>query len=507
MADRRPSSSAKDEAVVLETIASYCVPYSPVTILQDMASAMEKGYDLALDVLDGKTNDCYKVYVKNSPDLAVFCKLCNHYAKWDPLQTKLDGRTDQEFQTMKILSTYTEEDSSTAVAGDILPTPYFCHTLEDGRKLLVTEYVDSNVTWGTHFVSTKNTNSSIVPTLIKALAKLHCYSSKDLHHMEEAGEDFPFTASPFYPVFLSIMNDAKARLAATVTGLDDSRTGCLAQEYGQAVCNELLDTVVLNFGFCQDCLVHNDLHAFNILVNPQPAKGDETIDDGELGALSRFAVPWVKADKDLSVKICDWEVAGLGPIGRDVGLLIGWPIACLLWHTKLGSELKAVEILDLINDIWDEYHDALKMYGEKDEVFLAKTFRNVIGWAGWFLFVNVYTYGAFTEHWIPNKQSQSNSKDMDHVRDSIGYVGLKLLHMGFYGDEESQVSLFELRDGFFHALQSEQDAMLGISSYIPRDHRNSVLLYTRRSSCHSDLGSQELSFGDSFKPRRDSHVM
>lgn len=70
-----------------------------------------------------------------------------------------------------------------------------------------------------------------------------------------------------------------------------------------------------------DCLIHSDSHAFNILVEAKPDEQD----------LDLFA-------PDGTVVICDFEMTSVGPFGRDAGLVLAWPLACMVAHALKNTE-------------------------------------------------------------------------------------------------------------------------------------------------------------------------
>jgi len=459
--------------LVAGAIARYCHSSSPFPILQRIASSIEGGDELVVESITagGVTNHSYKVFLQNDRSVALYAKLAQDHASWDP--SKVDfppERLENEYRLLKGLS-------SAALKAPVA-TPYFCETLGNGMALLVTEYKENREHFATQFLE-GDVDDRTMSSLTDIVARLHCIEGYD--------PDFNIEV---YSFFDSIMEDSKNRiLSMFVEESPANRVEELVREYGKEACIQIMDNMIKNIGAC-DCLIHNDLHVFNILTESRS-------NDGGFGI-------------EGNVTVVDFELASPGPIGRDVGLILGWPIACVIWHASQGREDEATKILDFVMKFYDEYESCMRRIGAKVDAFITVVFRNVMAWAGWFLCINVCVYGSYAGKF--DFQEESYEEEFFIVMESVGVVGLQLMRWGF-GGYEPGLSLLGLHEAMVQTIQDEQDRLLGVDCYVKRWHRDSVLLYQRRSSCSSEMSGScgHCSFDRSFDPgilrRRHSDVL
>ena len=179
-------------------------------------------------------------------------------------------------------------------------------------------------------------------------------------------------------------------------------------------------------------MVHSDLHAFNILVEPKP----------EVSLLEYFG-------PDGSFAICDWEMAMVGPIGRDMGLLYAVPIACSVTHAINGHMHISDDIIDFLDVLWEAYANELQISGGKDEEFIRKTYQNTIAWCGWFLFLAYYILKCQVA-FLP---LEDNSNELATLIESTGVIGLQCLQWGYMPNED--ISVIELRAKLMSLLEEE----------------------------------------------------
>ena len=241
-----------------------------------------------------------------------------------------------------------------------------------------------------------------------------------------------------------MLRDLLEQLASSADNTD--RVAQLVQEMGKDTCLALVDDCEHNFNERQ-VLIHSDSHAFNTLVEATADGGNEFGPDGEL-------------------VLVDWEMAMMGPIGRDVGLAWTWPLSCLLAHSLLGNQEAKANISEAMAVLWDEYADILRSKG-KDEEFLRTTYRNSIAWLGWFVFYVHYANGAQTEFLPVENVSEA---DRSELFQSIGVSSLKLFELGFstqgYYDD---LTLDELRDEMELILAEEIDYLDLIANFRTRN--------------------------------------
>ena len=212
----------------------------------------------------------------------------------------------------------------------------------------------------------------------------------------------------------------------------------------------LVDDCERNFNDRQ-VLIHSDSHAFNTLV-------EATADDG-----NRFG-------PDGALVLVDWEMAMVGPIGRDVGLAWTWPVSCLLAHSLLGNENAKANVSEAMDILWDEYAAILLSKG-KDEEFLRMTYRNSIAWLGWFVFYVHYSNRTQTEFLPIENVSEA---DQSELFQSIGVASLKLFDLGFSSQEYyDDLTLDELRDEMKLILAEEIDFLDLIAKFRTRNPNES----------------------------------
>jgi hypothetical protein len=138
-----------------------------------------------------------------------------------------------------------------------------------------------------------------------------------------------------------------------------------------------------------------------------------------------------------------------GPIGRDVGLALSFPICCMIAHGLKGQQDANQSIDNYINSIIDVYFDRMVEAGKTNEE-QAKILRNVVGTCGMFIFKVFYV--------ITSQQISVAPVDTEHKawhRDTNGLLGLKLMRLGFDTDAYPiSIGYVELRE-LFNSLREE----------------------------------------------------
>ena len=441
--------------LVLHAVRVHCVPLSPIKIFHTMAVALEDGDDLDIEAIPSSgPNYSYRVSLRLDANVAVYAKLAKDKAA--------SRRIENEFRiTHDLLSGLPEA---------LIVKPFFCDTLENGLTLLVTEYKPAREPWAYQFLE-GDVDRQAVCDLATTIAQLHSakgYGQNFINSKVVSSDEF-------------IMLESKERL---LTKLDDAQDhqdqtspmGKMLQDVGREACLKIMDSAVKNFK-SRECLIHNDLNVYNILTDKRSFLGYRQRDGEGRGAC-----------------ICDFELATVGPIGRDVGTLFGWPIAFCLWHANQGREEAAAEILAAIEYFWKQYSSALREVDGRDETSLTEVLRNVLGWSGWFLCIGICLNGEGEDSF------DFLHCDGGRLMEAICNVGMRLMNWGF-GGYEPDLSLEELCSSLVRTVQNEEDRLLGIDCYVPRHHRNSLFLNRRRKSCSSDTGQSSETL------RRDSGIL
>ena len=157
----------------------------------------------------------------------------------------------------------------------------------------------------------------------------------------------------------------------------------------------------------------------------------------------------------------DWEMAYVGPIGKDVGFLHPFPIACAMAHALNGDQSAAKDIIKFLENVWETYSNALSTKLE-----LVDVYKSVLAYASVILLF-YYDTGVHLEH-----LSIDDGK-LDRVKASLGVIGLKLIHWGF-GDGAADSSLEDVRLMFRRAVE-EEIQLLTPMRVIQRGRRSSML--------------------------------
>ena len=428
--------------LVIDAVATHAKDLSSQNqVLADISSALEQkgddGDELRAKIISGGyTNYSYKVYLRDRPDVAVFAKLSFPYALWnkDPDAYHDLIRTDNEHTVMKKISSLVEDHSPVA-------TPFFVADVkqDDGdMKILCTEWTSrADEQFAMQWVDGK-VDRRVLPKLAATLAETNCCEDQDFD--DDFNNNIRECCYSVFPMLRTLFEE----LASSTDSTD--RVAQLVKEMGKDTCLALVDDCESNFNERQ-VLIHSDSHSFNTLVE---ASADNSQEFGPDGALV----------------LVDWEMAMVGPIGRDAGLALSWPVSCLLAHSLLGDENAKANISEAMDILWDEYAGVLRSKG-KDEEFLRMTYRNSIAWLGWFVFFVHYSNRAQTEFLPVEYVSEA---DQSELFQSIGVASLKLFDLGFstqgYYDD---LTLDELREEMKLILAEESDFLDLIAKFKTRN--------------------------------------
>jgi len=200
---------------------------------------------------------------------------------------------------------------------------------------------------------------------------------------------------------------------------------------GAAAFDAMMDAMSQNAKHPQ-VLLHADAHPFNVLVEKQG--GDKVV-------------------------ICDWEMAHMGPSGRDVGCLQAFPILCALWHALLGNAQEAYRVVDCVEEFWSEYAKVLHDKG-KDEDYLRTTFRNCLGYMSGYFFPMFYSFGTFEDQ-LPSKEGIPD-EHRQSAKAAVGAMGLRFRRLAF-GNYQMDLTLDELRSLFKASLTNDIEMLLDLA--------------------------------------------
>ena len=116
-------------------------------------------------------------------------------------------------------------------------------------------------------------------------------------------------------------------------------------------------------------------------------------------------------------------------MGRDVGLALSFPIACMVGHALSGNMDANESILAHINSLIDNYLSRIEGAGGKTQDEMAAILKNIAGWCGWWQYLVFYVMGV-QDTYPGNEDPAIKSR----VMDSSGILGLKLMRLSYDDD-------------------------------------------------------------------------
>jgi thiamine kinase-like enzyme len=410
---------------------------------------MEKGQRLRIDELTGGVTNCsYRIWLENSgdsdattfdPELhsAVFAKLGFNFAFWNGSRSSYNPvRLNNELQGMELFS---------SVAPGLTPTPYFVETIPGVGSLFIAEYLKQDEQLANQWIE-GSVDPRPLRKLATALASFHCLQAVD----KEFNTNVRKTS-------LELMHQLGKEIVGLAKREPADRVSALAASFGEDVIAEIYRNTVEDYTNTRDCLVHADPHGFNLLVEPKAGV------DAVFGA-------------EGSISLVDWEMCIVGPVGRDVGIFLPFPIAAVLAHTRAGNFEGALAMRVLLADFWEIYQAAL-LEGGKSEQFVRHAFVNSVAWCGWFMYLLVS--GGFHFHLL----QYENDGDFEAITSSLAMIGLKSMKIGFtkLPFAEEFLTLGELKSNFWSMVDDEMSALSGgerplAAEEVKRPARRSSLL-------------------------------
>mmetsp|Transcript_1950 Transcript_1950/g.4587 ORF Transcript_1950/g.4587 Transcript_1950/m.4587 type:complete len:513 (+) Transcript_1950:316-1854(+) len=384
------------KTLIIDTIKKNCASSSHEILqrINHIINLSGDGSKLEATVLSGGyTNYAFKVFVDKYPDLCVFAKLCFEYALWDPTAAQYDlERTANEYEIMKTISSTTPE---------CVVTPLACWDIEEDEdqqrmRLLVTEWSnEANEQFCNQFIDGA-VDPRIAPKIANTLAILHNVEDFDLKFNE--------AVKPCMENLLGQMKGA-AREASKVE-LPKDRTETYCASLGEDGILKIVNASIANY-HKRDCLIHSDAHQLNVLVEARPS----------IENLETFG-------PNGTVILCDWEMAMVGPIGRDIGVSLGLPVSYMIYHALSGN-LDANESIEAhINALLDTYCSRMVEAGKTPED-MAAILREIAGWCGWGQYTCNYVLSMLD--FFPMGCEESKR----YLRDALGVLGLKLMRLSY----------------------------------------------------------------------------
>lgn len=473
----------------------------------------------------------YKIFLKRSPNLAVYVQLEPY-----PVQTISAGNEDStaadrshrcycldvehEFILMQRLHAYHPS---------VIPTPYMFREVGPVGKFCLTRFIPSEncVQLARQWITGAglDVQLGLLHKLAETLARLHSLridastSSSLLHQLQTRVTD----PHMILPKPFSFEQEEPDRVLQWIRQMGE-------QEFS------LLKGALLNDFHREDCIIHNDLHLFNVLAVKQEAplqslgmsrrhmfdmEQDESeesfssssFEEEEWNCSAFFHVSnssvlhsshtesfssntttsssnpldtsailpksmefhsssshWNVSTHETGaiyhrLVIPRWHSSRLGPKGRDLGLVIAWPVACVVWHTYGGShdDLLLANMSEWITTLWDSYCTASGrlLSGGMKPASQSRLYRNMLAWCGWFLYAELYQKQAYAQVLFPLVGNANAGPDtyqltlQARVFESIGVIGYQLMHVGFDVSRRN-LSLEETKEQFLTIIQHEQ---------------------------------------------------
>ena len=358
----------------------------------------------------------------------------------------------------------------------------------------------------------QSSSTLLCQQLAPTLARLHNLRGVDrdlMHHMNTRRTSLP----DILPRGGSL--STATNLSCEATTNHSQRVQNLLNELGEQVCSVMTGAMINDYHRA-DCLIHNDANLFNVRVvsdrrrpsallskddtedlnnshsrddsyaftttsTANEEDEDHDFDDKNNVSLSSLSIgsqglrPSTKyMTRSTSFRdrliIPDWTTVRPGPRGRDLGLVLGWPLACLLFQASTASSVAVTNVqeepsetfgVDLTNlivrDFWDAYLQECRTMATSDLIHL---YKNMMGWCGWFLYVHFYQKQKFASDLF----HFATPADRMRVMDSIGVVGLQCMKVGFAQSDRKKTSkttplynsLEEVQAHFLKLIQDEQ---------------------------------------------------
>ena len=400
---------------------------------------------LSLYLSLGYTNYSYKIFIADRPELTLFAKLSFERAVWHPDK-------DAHHDLQRSVNEFDLTERFSKIKPDCIASPLALWDVEHDdqkMKLLVTEWSQADEQFANQFID-GSIDPRIAQPLANALAALHSIDNYDPSFNEQI--------KPFMSTQYKLLEDAIQDKARTSEPPQD-RVEKICAMIGEDILMKILDANHKDF-YRRDCLIHSDSHSFNILVEAKPDEQDLNLFESK-GALT----------------LCDWEMAMIGPQGRDAGLVIAWPLACKVSHALCGhvESNESIQIRLFVHTFLTSYFSEIATDETEEE--LAQIYRQCVGWCGWFMLVAFWKSNAF----LGDAPGCEDEKSREYVRESMGVLGLKLMRLSY--DKEyvpEKTTLNELTVLFNMLVDEEVTQAYANSPTRPVQRRSSLLRSSNR---------------------------
>jgi len=184
----------------------------------------------------------------------------------------------------------------------------------------------------------------------------------------------------------------------------------------------------------KDCFNHADSHLFNMLVQGRTHQ-----------------VPAGEVYRVGDVAIIDWEFSQIGPLGKDFGSIVAYPVACCFMHAVNGDFDSSNHVLNWIDQFWERYSSKLILGDYRNGLTLADVYRTMLG----FMSIWAVAYdglGIHLETW------DIDEAKLVEVKSSLGMVSLA----SAFGIVPEDATLEEMLKIFHDVVRGEMDYLLAL---------------------------------------------
>ena len=540
--DAMNEENLRQKIIVDEVLYFFMKDYQPnprdndaivklATILMDETKTNKASYIVIDQLSGGYTNYSYKVSLANGNIPILYAKLALPFALFnDTIPCNLD-RTQVEFRVLQQFRQTIQNDDDWYAPSPVVK-PYFCKDVtmklgpgvennekETTMKLLVTEWSQhANVPIASQFADGA-VDPRVIVQLARALALLHgSTSSQTEGNVIENPSVTEFFVNEF-PQTLQHMLQVCDDCVGSKTCLN--RIEEVLCTMGKERCNQIVQNIMANYSGSDEtsnCLIHGDYHVLNILVE-ETAK---VVKEGACGIEIEEMF-----GRHGAVVICDWEGAVTGPRGRDIGVFLSFPLACVMVFHVTGQTSKANHISLILDLFWETYAAELRQQQCELErgmdLLLRDVFESAIGWCGWFLFDVFYRHGHVKDlgcfiGLLPLDKLPGNEHKT--LYESIGAIGLRLMESGFGKKESSdphasleeskallnrlvcEESVTVIMQNFLDSVGPEDYHALKVRSHPSRRRSSACSVEARRCSMESSQHLACKSENDNDNPYR-----
>ena len=386
-------------------------------------------------------------------------------------------------------------------------TPYFCLDVIDDNnsqdnenkegpmKLLVMEFSTKLSSQGADKFIDVTVSSDYYQRFAGKLAN----GLSSLHNTPVINPDLNVDQKSFFHGIVTMITAVFDGYLASLDDDADENVVDGATQLARSMGAEKLDEIITAYHNVldrQDCYVHGDAHVFNIMAE------ENDTDDSTAKPITTSVL---NGSRTGDFTLIDWEMSHCGPIGKDLGFFLPFPLACVLAHAANGDSAASNRILDCIETLWSDYSAAIEIASSSSSASTqinktlnpADIYRQILGFSA----VVLLAYSAFGFHIdtlpIEDKdiEGTEGSVQFKKVKESLGILGLKFISIGFGRGctssnandvDTNTLSLADLKMQFRDSIHEEMNRLQPTTTQpqhrMAATSKRSSLLLRRRAS-------------------------